>query len=248
MTAPRPSRLSRASCAISAGEDVAHALVNRQPFKQCRKPAARLRPGQLHHPHTLLPALAPRWSRVQNGAVLAGVQVPPFPLRLMTIQPALRSALRASSAGGTAGRRGVGCSRSCKTARMLKRRLENILTYLRRRITNAASESLNSKIQRVKIHGARLPKQAELPHRRPSTHQHGDADRLDNLFFARPGANRITDMIGNAAVAAIPRANNSFVFVFSAPSAMAAVCNAAKPAIGPGNWADNLPTSSLRCL
>ena len=35
-------------------------------------------------------------------------------------------------------------------ARMLKRRLENILTYLRHRITNAASESINSKIQWVK--------------------------------------------------------------------------------------------------
>ncbi|MDX1983985.1 MAG: ISL3 family transposase [Bryobacteraceae bacterium] len=35
-------------------------------------------------------------------------------------------------------------------ARMLKRRLENVLTYLRHRITNAASESINSKIQWVK--------------------------------------------------------------------------------------------------
>jgi transposase len=41
-----------------------------------------------------------------------------------------------------------------ETARMLKRRLENILTYLRHRITNAASESINSKIQWVK-HTAR---------------------------------------------------------------------------------------------
>jgi transposase len=37
-----------------------------------------------------------------------------------------------------------------QVARMLKRRLENILTYLRHRITNAASESINSKIQWVK--------------------------------------------------------------------------------------------------
>jgi transposase len=37
-----------------------------------------------------------------------------------------------------------------ETARMLKRRLENILTYLHHRITNAASESINSKIQWVK--------------------------------------------------------------------------------------------------
>lgn len=34
--------------------------------------------------------------------------------------------------------------------RMLKRRLENVLTYRRHRITNAASESMNSKIQWVK--------------------------------------------------------------------------------------------------
>ena len=35
-------------------------------------------------------------------------------------------------------------------ARMLKRRFDNIVTYLRLRITNAASESINSKIQWVK--------------------------------------------------------------------------------------------------
>lgn len=35
-------------------------------------------------------------------------------------------------------------------ARMLKRRFENIVTYLRHRITNAGSESVNSKIQWVK--------------------------------------------------------------------------------------------------
>lgn len=35
-------------------------------------------------------------------------------------------------------------------ARMLKRRFANIITYLRHRITNAASESINSKIQWVK--------------------------------------------------------------------------------------------------
>ncbi len=37
-----------------------------------------------------------------------------------------------------------------ETARMLKRRLSNILTYLVHRITNTASESLNAKIQWVK--------------------------------------------------------------------------------------------------
>ena len=35
-------------------------------------------------------------------------------------------------------------------ARMIKRRFENIVTYLKHRVTNAASESLNSKIQWVK--------------------------------------------------------------------------------------------------
>jgi transposase len=35
-------------------------------------------------------------------------------------------------------------------ARMLRRRFENIITYLRHQITNAASESINAKIQWVK--------------------------------------------------------------------------------------------------
>src|SRR5260370_8528148 len=35
-------------------------------------------------------------------------------------------------------------------AGMLKRRFENIITYLKHRITNAASESINAKIQWVK--------------------------------------------------------------------------------------------------
>lgn len=37
-----------------------------------------------------------------------------------------------------------------KVARMLQRRFEHIITYLRHRVTNAASESINSKIQWVK--------------------------------------------------------------------------------------------------
>jgi len=37
-----------------------------------------------------------------------------------------------------------------KVGGMLKRRLDNILTYLRHRITNAASESINAKVQWVK--------------------------------------------------------------------------------------------------
>ena len=37
-----------------------------------------------------------------------------------------------------------------EVARMLQRRFENIITYLRHRITNAGSESINAKIQWVK--------------------------------------------------------------------------------------------------
>jgi transposase len=37
-----------------------------------------------------------------------------------------------------------------KVARMIKRRLPNILTYLRHRLTNAGSESINAKLQWVK--------------------------------------------------------------------------------------------------
>ena len=47
-----------------------------------------------------------------------------------------------------------------KVARMLKRRLVNVLTYIGHRITNAQSESLNSKIQWIKYtaHGFRSRK------------------------------------------------------------------------------------------
>jgi len=37
-----------------------------------------------------------------------------------------------------------------EVVRMLQRRFENIITYLRHRITNAASESINVKVQWVK--------------------------------------------------------------------------------------------------
>ncbi len=37
-----------------------------------------------------------------------------------------------------------------EVGRMLKRRFENIISYLRHRVTNAASESINAKIQWVK--------------------------------------------------------------------------------------------------
>jgi len=37
-----------------------------------------------------------------------------------------------------------------EVARSLKRRFENIVKYLRHRMTNASSESINAKTQRVK--------------------------------------------------------------------------------------------------
>ena len=60
-----------------------------------------------------------------------------------------------------------------EVARMLKRRFENIITYLRHRITNAASESINAKIQWVKYTARGFRNQAQLrsrhllPLRRP---------------------------------------------------------------------------------
>jgi transposase len=37
-----------------------------------------------------------------------------------------------------------------EVARTMKRRFENVITYLRHRVTNAASESINAKIQWLK--------------------------------------------------------------------------------------------------
>ena len=52
-------------------------------------------------------------------------------------------------------------------ARMIHRRFENIITYLRHRITNAASESINSKIQWVSTLHAAFAVPGTLP--QPST-------------------------------------------------------------------------------
>ena len=41
-------------------------------------------------------------------------------------------------------------SRLIEVAQMLKRHLENLLTYLEHRITNAVTEGLNSKVQSLK--------------------------------------------------------------------------------------------------
>jgi transposase len=62
-----------------------------------------------------------------------------------------------------------------KVAGMLKRRFANIITYLKHRITNATSESLNAKIQWVKYTARGFRKQTELhqrdllPLRRPGS-------------------------------------------------------------------------------
>jgi transposase len=45
------------------------------------------------------------------------------------------------------------------TAAMLKRRVENILTFVKHQVTNAASESLNAKIQWVKYTARRFRNQ-----------------------------------------------------------------------------------------
>ena len=52
-----------------------------------------------------------------------------------------------------------------EVGRMLKRRFANIVTYLRHRVTNATSESLNAKIQWVKYTAPGFPKQTELRQR-----------------------------------------------------------------------------------
>ena len=49
-----------------------------------------------------------------------------------------------------------------EVGRMLKRRVENIITYLRQRVTNAASESINAKIQWVKHTVRGFSEQTEL--------------------------------------------------------------------------------------
>ena len=54
-----------------------------------------------------------------------------------------------------------------EVARMLKRRFENIITYLRHRITNAASESINAKIQWVKYTARGFRNQRNFVHAIP---------------------------------------------------------------------------------
>ena len=51
-----------------------------------------------------------------------------------------------------------------EAARMLKRRLDNILTFIKHRITNAGSESINAKIQWVKYTARRFRNQTNFIH------------------------------------------------------------------------------------
>jgi transposase len=48
---------------------------------------------------------------------------------------------------------------------MLKRRFENIITYLRHRFTNATSESINARVQWVKSTARGFRNKTELHHR-----------------------------------------------------------------------------------
>src|SRR5437773_6354295 len=50
------------------------------------KAAAGFRPRQLHNAHSMLRALAARWLGMQDGAVLAGIQMSPLPFRLMIVK------------------------------------------------------------------------------------------------------------------------------------------------------------------
>ena len=54
-----------------------------------------------------------------------------------------------------------------EVGQMLKRHLENLLTYLNHHITNAVTEGLNSKIQSIKAAAPRFPQLSELPHSHP---------------------------------------------------------------------------------
>ena len=54
-----------------------------------------------------------------------------------------------------------------EVAQMLKRHLDNLLTYLKHHITNAVTEGLNSKIQSIKAAARGFRRFQELPHSHP---------------------------------------------------------------------------------
>ena len=70
-----------------------------QSFKQRGEAAGWLCPRQFHHPHPMRGALAARRFGVQDGVVLAGVQVAPLALALMIVWLAGRSTLRTRPTG-----------------------------------------------------------------------------------------------------------------------------------------------------
>jgi hypothetical protein len=57
------------------------AVLSRKPFGQ----TGRLRPRQLHHSHPVLRTFGTRWTGMQDGLILAGVQAPPAPLCLVVV-------------------------------------------------------------------------------------------------------------------------------------------------------------------
>src|SRR5208282_497940 len=67
--------------------------VDRQAFKQRREPAMRFGPGQTHNAYPMFGTTAARGLGVQDGTVLARVQMPPMPFAVVVVQRALRTAL-----------------------------------------------------------------------------------------------------------------------------------------------------------
>lgn len=68
---------------------------HRQGLKQYREPTRWFRPRQPDYLHAVVPTFASWRLRMQNRLILAGVQVPALPFRLMVVQLAGRTAFRA---------------------------------------------------------------------------------------------------------------------------------------------------------
>src|SRR5260370_1070458 len=72
---------------------------NGEGFKKSREAAGWFSPGQLQHAHAMSRALGARRLGVEDGAVLAGVQVAPLSLGLMVIELAGGTALGTGPTG-----------------------------------------------------------------------------------------------------------------------------------------------------
>src|SRR5438132_10847879 len=72
---------------------------NGEGFKQSRKAAGGIGPREFHYAHAVCGALAARWVSMQDGAVLASVEVAPLPLGLVVVEFAGRPTLRARPGG-----------------------------------------------------------------------------------------------------------------------------------------------------